>query len=246
MDRARRWPGVPVPRNDMRPFVQAANHVARILGLPTPELFVANDQMAPMRFHWASVKQAVRPVVVIGVPLLGDRRRMADLVPAVALDMVQLRPERNLRLFVHDPEVLALIMRAVVAVAHDEEPAPEAKVTASALKRWLPPVALDQLVLIGRRLRIDGHDLTRLAAEWLHAADLTAARAALVITGDLERTMAAVEARASDDNAARGATRELIWASITDELWTVRDRVIHAAEAPRLPSRVSLGSRARR
>ncbi|MDB4971161.1 MAG: Tetratricopeptide 2 repeat protein [Myxococcales bacterium] len=234
MDRARRWPGVPVPRNDMRPFVQAANHVARILGLPMPELFASNDQMAPMRFVWGSVKQAVRPVLVIGVPLLGDRRRMADLVPAVALDMAQLRPERNLRLFVHDPDVLALIMRAVMAVAHDEEPAPEAKVTAAALERWLPPVALDQLSVVGRRLREEGHDVTRLAAQWLRAADLTAARAALVLTGDLERTMAAVEARASDENAARGATRELIWASITDALWTVRDRII-AAGAPMAP-----------
>jgi len=165
-------------------------------------------------------------VVVVGVPLLGDRRRLADVMPGVTLDMVQLRPERHLRLLVHDPEVLALIVRAVIAMAHGEEPAPEARATAGALQRWLPPTALDQLGTVGRRLREEGHDVTRLAAQWMRAADLTAGRVALALTGDLERTMAAVEARAADENAARGAVRELVWASITDELWTVRDRVI--------------------
>jgi tetratricopeptide (TPR) repeat protein len=228
IDRAHR-PGVPVPRNDMRPFVQAANHAARILGLPLPELFVSEEQAAPMRFVWGCVKETVRPLVVVGRPLLGDTRRMVDLVPAVALDLVQLKPERNVRVLVHDPNVLAVLLRAVIALAYDEEPDADARLTAAALKRWLQPVVLDQLGVVGRRLREDGRDLVRLAAQWLRAADLTAARVALVLTGDLERTMAAVEARAADESAARAAVPQLVFASITDELWTVRQRLVTAA-----------------
>jgi tetratricopeptide (TPR) repeat protein len=229
LERARRGPGVPVPRNDMRPFVQAANHAARILGLPLPELFTAEEQSAPLRVVWGSVKQAVHPLVIVGRPLLGDARRMIDLLPAVALDLAQLKPERHLRVLVHDPNVLAVIMRAVIALAYDEEPEPDARVTALAFKRWLQPVVLDQLNIVGRRLREDGRDLLRRGAQWLRAADLTAARAALVLTGDLERTMAAVEARAADESAARAALPELVRASISDEIWTVRQRIVVAA-----------------
>lgn len=222
LDRA----GIPVGRDDTRPFVQAAGYVTRTLGVDAPELFTANDQMAPLRFYCGSVKQAVRPAFIAGLPLLGDRRRMVDLVPAMALELAQLRPERSLRLLVHDPNVLAVVVRAAVAVAHDEEPSSDAKLTAAALKRWLSPVALDQLGVVGRRLRQEGREPAQLAATWLRAADLTAARAALVLTGDLARTLAAVESRAADPNAAREATRELVWASITDELWTVRRRIL--------------------
>jgi tetratricopeptide (TPR) repeat protein len=229
IDRARRAPGEVVPRNDMRPFVQATNHAARILGLPVPELVIAPEQTAPMRVVWTSAKQVVQPLVVVGMPLLGDARRMIDILPAVALDLVQLRPERNARVLIHDPNVLAVLMRAVVALAYDEEPEADARETAAALKRRLQPVVLDQLGVVGRRLREDGRDFVRLAAAWLRAADLTAARVALVMTGDLPRTIAAVEARAADENAARAAVLELTWASITDALWTVRERIVAAA-----------------
>jgi hypothetical protein len=121
--------------------------------------------------------------------------------------------------------VLALELRAVIAVAHDEPPAADAVVTAAALKRWLPPMALDQVTVIGRRLRDEGRDLTHLAAEWLRAVDLTAARAALAVTGDLERTMDAVEACGASPAAARAAIRELAWASVSDELWAVASRL---------------------
>jgi hypothetical protein len=164
--------------------------------------------------------------------MLGDRRRMIDLVPAVALEAAQLRPERCMRVLLHDPAVLALVMRAVIAVACDETPSPEARLTAAALKHRLTPVALDQLGVIGRRLREDTRDPARRAAEWLRAADLTAARAALALTGDLPRTMDAVEARASGPQAARDAIRELVWASITDELWTVRKQLVASGARP--------------
>lgn len=218
--------GHAVARNDTRPFVQAIDYVVRTFGIAPPELFTASEQMAPLRFVCGAAKQAVRPAFVAGLPLLGDRRRMPDLVPSVALDLAQLRPERSLRLLVHDPAVLAVVIRAAIAVAHDEEPSPDAKLTAAALKRWLSPVALDQVGVVGRRLRQEGREPLALAAAWLRAADLTAARATLVLTGDLPRTIAAVEARAADGNAARDATRELIWSSVTDELWSVRKRIV--------------------
>jgi predicted Zn-dependent protease len=215
-----RAPGVPVGRDDGNPFAQATAYVSRTLDVPMPDLFARDDQKLPVQVVHGRV-----PGFVIGLPLLGDRRRFGDLVAPLALEAALLRPERHLRLLVGEPRALALLLRAVIALAHDEAPTAGEAVTAAALKRRLPPLALDQVGVIGRRLRDEGRDLTQLAASWLRAADLTAARAALAITGDLERTIDAVEACAASPAAARAAEHELIWASVTDELWTVRKRL---------------------
>jgi hypothetical protein len=135
---------------------------------------------------------------------------------------------------VGDASLLALLLRAVVKVAHDEAPSADEAVTAAALKRWLLPVALDQLGTVGRRLREEGRDLTQVAAGWLRAVDLTAARTVLAITGDLERTIDAVQSCAASANSAREAKHELVWASITDELWAVRPRLAVAPASSRV------------
>jgi hypothetical protein len=137
-----------------------------------------------------------------------------------------------LRLLVADADVLTMLLRATVSVACNEPAAADLAVTTAALKHSLLPLALDQLGVIGRRLRDQGRDLGRVAAEWLRAADLTAARAALVLSGDLPRTLAAVEACAFDPAGLRHALGELVWVSVTDEVWVTRERLIAgAAEA---------------
>jgi len=103
-------------------------------------------------------------------------------------------------------------------------------VTTAALKHSLPPLAIDQLGVIGRRLRDQGRDLSRVAAEWLRGADLTAARAALVLSNDLPRTLAAVEACAFDPAGLRHALGELVWVSVTDEVWVTRERLVTGAQ----------------
>jgi hypothetical protein len=153
-------------------------------------------------------------------------------VPALAIEAAQLRPDRCLRLFLEGGNALAVVLRAVRAVALGETIPPEAAETAAVLKRHLQAVALDQLGVIARHL--PGGDLQPLASSWLRAADLTAARAALALTGDLERTMRAVCARAADPRRAREAAIELAWSSVTDEIWKVRSRVAPAQEARRL------------
>lgn len=223
-------PGQAVGRDDPRPFLQALRLTARLLDVPVPEPFLRHDQMAPVRFVNGRAGQALKAALVVGLPLLGDRRRVQDLVPALALEVAQLRPERYLRLLVPDAAALALVLKAVVAVSLGEEPGAGVQETAAALKRHLQPVALDQLTLVGRRLGERSDELVQIAAAWLRAADLTAARAALALTGDLERTVQSVEAMASSPAAARAAVVDLVWASITHELWTVRRRLLqHAA-----------------
>lgn len=229
LDSSRTRPGAPLAGDGAPRMSEATRWVARMLDVHVPEIFMRNDQMAPVRFCNGRVGQTLKPAIVVGLPLLGDRRRLVELLPPLALQMALLRPERMLRLLVADAGVLTMLLRATVSVACDEAPSADLTVTAAALRHSLPPLALDQLAVIGRRLRDQGRDLHHVATAWLRAADLTAARAALVLTGDLPRTLAAVEACAFDPAGLRHALGELVWASVTDEVWVTRERMIDGA-----------------
>ncbi|MGZ3407050.1 MAG: tetratricopeptide repeat protein, partial [Polyangia bacterium] len=231
LDSSRTRPGAPLEGDGAPRMIEAVRWAARTLDVLTPELFTRNDQLAPVRFVNGRVGRALKPALVVGLPLLGDRRRLGDLLPPLALQMALMRPDRMLRLLVADADVLTMLLQAAVSVACDEPASAELAVTTAALKHSLPPLALDQLGVIGRRLRDQGRDLGRVAAEWLRGADLTAARAALVLSGDLPRTLAAVEACAFDPAGLRHALGELVWVSVTDEVWVTRERLVAGAAA---------------
>jgi hypothetical protein len=129
-----------------------------------------------------------------------------------------------------------MLLRATVSVACDEPASAELAVTTAALKHSLSPLGLDQLGVIGRRLRDQGRDLGRVAAEWMRGADLTAARAALVLSNDLPRTLAAVEACAFDPAGLRQSLGELVWVSVTDEVWVTRERLVEGAREAAQPA----------
>ena len=222
-------PGAPLSGDGAPRMTEAVRWAARQLDVLMPEIYTRNDQMAPVRFCNGRVGRELRPAIVVGLPLVGDRRRLGELLPPLTLQMALMRPDRMLRLLVPDADVLTMLLRATVTVACDEPVAAELAVTTAALRHSLPPLALDQLGVIGRRLRDQGRDLSRLAAEWLRGADLTAARAALVLSNDLPRTLAAVEACAFDPAGLRHALGELVWVSVTDEVWVTRERLVAGA-----------------
>jgi len=223
-------PGAPLHGDGAPRMTEAVRWAARQLDVLMPELYTRNDQLAPVRFCNGRVGRELRPALVVGLPLLGDRRRLGELLPPLTLQMALMRHDRILRLLVPDADVLTMLLRATVTVACDEPVAADLAVTTAALKHSLPPLALDQLGVIGRRLREQGRDLSRVAAEWLRGADLTAARAALVLSNDLPRTLAAVEACAFDPAGLRHALGELVWVSVTDEVWVTRERLITGAQ----------------
>ena len=229
-------PGAPLSGDGAPRMTEAVRWAARTLDVLVPEIYTRNDQLAPVRFCNGCVGRELRPAIVVGLPLIGDRRRLGELLPPLTLQMALLRPDRLLRLLVADVDVLTMLLRATVTVACDEPVAPELAVTTAALKHSLLPLALDQLGVIGRRLREQGRDLGRVAAEWLRAADLTAARAALVLSNDLPRTLAAVEACAFNPAGLRHALGELVWVSVTDEVWVTRERLIAGAEFAAQPA----------
>ncbi len=213
---------------DSRPFAIAAREAARLLGAAQPSLHVRHEQVHPARFLNARSEDALCPALLIGTPLLGDRRSQRDLLFSLSLRLVHLRPERLLRLALPDPAALSLLVQTVMALVAEGEGKGRTVPgrTAEALRAHLSPLAFDQMIGVGRHLVERGEDPGALVRRWLRATDLTAGRAALALSGDLPRALRALLA---DDQQAFAGQKErvldLCWASATEEFLEVRARI---------------------
>jgi hypothetical protein len=159
---------------------------------------------------------------------------------SVASRFASLSADRLLHLVVPDAATLAVVIEAAIALAHeaDGQGGAASSRIGQALRKLLTPLAFDQVVGIGRTL--DGEDVVRLAHGWLRAADLTAARAALVVSGDLRAALRQLR----DDPGAHADTAErlldVIWFSVTDVYKTLRARV-NVQKAPAVPALAMAG-----
>jgi hypothetical protein len=96
--------------------------------------------------------------------------------------------------------------------------------TVMSMRRALAPQQVENVAAIGRKLRADGYKAEEAAVKWLQATDLTAIRAAFVMTGDLESTARLVAAEPQPATALPATQRllDLVWSSATEELFAVR------------------------
>jgi tetratricopeptide (TPR) repeat protein len=222
-----------VHAEDARPFAEACREAGRLLGVSLPELYVRHDQRQAMSYLNARSEHTLAPVFLIGTPLLGDRRRTHDLLFPIALRLANLSGERLLRLALPDANALAVIIDAVIALAREADGKGSAAWSriGQALRQHLTPLGFDQAVAVGRVLAERGEEPRVLAQRWLRGADLTAARAALVLSGDLSGAMRVL---ASGDPPSYAEPNErmldLIWFSTTDAFVSVRARVADARE----------------
>ncbi len=222
-----------VHADDGRPFAVAARSAARLLGVALPALYVRREQTYALAFLNARTDDTLAPVLTVGTPLLGDRRAPDELLFPLAMTLASLRPERLLQLALPDPAALAYLIDAARALATEADGGAKAPAsrTIDALRAQLTPLAFDQLVGIGRQLRERADDASTLAHRWLRAADLSAARAALAVTGDLAAALRALSTgEPSPFVDPRERLLELVWSSVTDALATVRAHL--AAPAP--------------
>jgi tetratricopeptide (TPR) repeat protein len=224
--------------NDPRPLaktlVKMLEYACSTLAVPAPEAYFQPDgkdaQKEPIRFLNAVDNKTLQPVFVLGGPLAPggavDRRPERETVFELARRAAQLRPERFIRNVLPQPAQLALILDAAMSIGGEEgEPAgAEAKKTAQGLSRSLPPSQLEQVATLGRTLRAAGLRSDEAALKWLQASDLTASRAALVLGGDLEACARALAAEPQSQAALPATQRllDLVWSSITEEIFTVR------------------------
>ena len=186
------------------------------------------DQKDAVQFANCIDGRTLVPVFSLGAPLVGEGRQQKEQLFELARRCAHLRPERFVRFILPQPQQLGHIIDAAMALAETpadkSPPTGEMGKTMMGMRRALQPQQLENVAAIGRKLRADGTKPEEAALKWLQATDLTAIRAAYVMTGDLETTARLVAAEPQPATALPATQRllDLVWSSATEELFAVR------------------------
>jgi tetratricopeptide (TPR) repeat protein len=218
-----------IEADDRRSFAKALKYVATTLDVAMPEAYERPEQREPVLFANTVDGRELVPVFQLGTTLVGDRRREAEQVFELGRKSALLRPERLLRLATPHPQQIGHVIEAAIALVYDAEgapptPSPELQRTVAGLKRALPPLQLEQVIAVGKKLRDDGVRSDEASVAWLQAADLTANRVGYALVGDLETCarLVAADGRPTGTRAPTERLLDLIWSSVTEEMFTVR------------------------
>jgi tetratricopeptide (TPR) repeat protein len=219
-----------VEANDSRAFAKALRYIAQTLAVSTPETYAKADQKDPVAFVNAIDKDKPMPLVLLGQPILVDKRPERELTFELGRKLALLRPERLLRWVLPQSAQLAHIIDAAMLLGEsqpggaDKPATGELGKTAQGLKRALSPGQLEQVSAIGRKLRAAGIKSDEAALKWLQTSDLTTSRAGLVLAGDLEGCARLLAAEPQSATALPATQRllDLVWSSVTEEIFAVR------------------------
>jgi tetratricopeptide (TPR) repeat protein len=172
---------------DGSPPSRALNQISLTMGLTRPDLFAMEGDSGQTALLNVEEKGRLRPTLLLGPATM--RRASFDLVFELASHMAFLRPERFLKVALGTPAALDFGLKVTLALAGSSHPAPSAgsngesgRLTEQVRKAVPAPVAA-QLVEAGRKLMARGTPID--VGKWAAAADLSAARVALLLSGDL-------------------------------------------------------------
>jgi tetratricopeptide (TPR) repeat protein len=216
-----------VGADDARPFMRVLKTVAGAFAMPLPEIYARPDLEAPASIVTYLSKEAFMPALLIGRPLLEDKRTRDEALFDLARQLSHLRQSCFIRFLVPDPRDLTILVEAAMALTSPaaEKNAPPAVARAVAgMRQGLAPMVLDQVTQIGARLRAQSARAERVALGWLRATDLTASRAAFALTGDLTACAKLIGAEPAGPHTLPPTERvtDLVWSSVTEDLFAVR------------------------
>jgi tetratricopeptide (TPR) repeat protein len=220
------------PAQDSRPQVRALVQLAKTFDVPTPELFLIDGEgetEGATTIVNLRTRGEVRPTLILGPTTLA-RTDEFELVFDLGKHMAFLRPERFLRFALGTPSALDLALRAILALAGTPigpgaANGETARLTAY-LRRTVPSQLAAELAAAGRKL-LDARgphiDLDR----WIAATDLSAARAALVVAGDLEAAARVIwsEPAAPPALTSKERLKDLIAFSISEDYFACRSQL---------------------
>jgi tetratricopeptide (TPR) repeat protein len=212
----------------------ALAHVARALAVPAPTLYLVRSARRPLTVRLRAGGPTVRHALILD-RRFADQAPEADVLFELARTVALLRPPWLLRFGRRVPAVLDLGLRAADALSETDfptggRPKGDVRRLLQNLREARPDLAQEQVAALASELdhRPDPPDLRR----WLAAIELSAARAALVLTGDL----AAAVRRVSADRARPGGlapterVKDLLAFAVSEDHFAVRAAL--ALDAP--------------
>src|SRR5574338_36837 len=236
VERARLRPPLAVSTKEHEIPADLGKVFARVitaLATPRPPTYPERDQAAACKMVMRLRDGVLVPVMVFGKPVIDKQVGEHELAFLLARQLADLRTERIARLLCPRAGELAQIIELASTPADD---------ASSHAARWLTtslhPVELEQVRSLGARLRERDVQPMSAAVGWLAATERAADRIGLIVVGDLAKCVKILDG----DAAARDAGRvlELAWASVSEDVLSVRARVEGwTAMPPPIPPRTT-------
>jgi hypothetical protein len=201
-------------------LVKALGKTATALSLPTPWIFLQPGKAGGLG-HVPS-----DPIASVAGNSLLSGLKPEELAFVAAKHMAMYRNEHYIRvLFPSVQEITAIYLACIRLVKPDQEVPPEALQTAQDLG---PRVAQDPLAVEGLRKVVKvllDQGGTANIKRWYQAVELTAARAGLLLAGDLEvaKKMLALEPGLPGDAPPAEKLKDLTLFSLSEDYFTLRE-----------------------
>jgi tetratricopeptide (TPR) repeat protein len=212
-------------RDDWFP-AKALRYVSSTLEMPLPDLFVREKDPQTVAIYNLRDRAGLTPALVLGHGF-EQWSTPWEVVFDLAKRMAFLRWERFPRVALITPAALDIAVRAALAlggrringVAHQDH-SEDVEKTRSKLTELVPKPLAHQLTALAKEFRGDELDISG----WIAGADLTAARAAFVLSSDLPAAIRVLGAEPGGLSPLPLADRvgDLIAYSVSDDYFTVR------------------------
>jgi tetratricopeptide (TPR) repeat protein len=201
-------------------FARTFGWSAQVLGLPMPELYVRNDQPGAIEALPTEPKasEAGRSVLSGFQP--------PELAFVCGKHLAGYRPELYIRNLFPSQSDLTVMLFAGVLIGAPSTPLPQeiasnVQATAKALSQHMDAQAREYLHKVVKRFISDGAKAN--IKQWNQAAELTACRAALAVSGDLEIAKKILSAeRGSPELSAADKMKDLLVFMVSEEYSAVR------------------------
>ncbi|HVV52407.1 MAG TPA: hypothetical protein VHO06_22260, partial [Polyangia bacterium] len=211
---------------DESPWARALVQLAGTLALPLPDVFRMEGESGQTTLVNVRQRSGPRPTLLLGPPTL--RRSSFDLVFDLAPHFSFLRPERFPKIALRTPAILQGVLGVLRAFgAPNGGPALEGEAgqLKAHLVKTMPPPVLARLAEAGRRFGGDEEPLD--VERWIAATDLSAARLALALTGELAAAFRVISSEPIPLSTIPAHRRmaDLVAFSVSDDYFAVRRAV---------------------
>ncbi|HEX5101923.1 MAG TPA: hypothetical protein VFV94_20585, partial [Polyangiaceae bacterium] len=202
-------------------FAKTFGWAAQVLGIQPPDLYVRNDVPGAIVAVPASP-----PASVAGQTVLTGFQPQ-ELTFMCGKHLSHYRGEHYIRTLFPTQAELTIMLFAGVMIAAPNTPMPQdmaaqIRATAQELAKYIQPVQLEGLRMVVKRFIDEGAKAN--IKRWNQAVELTACRAGLIVSGDLEvaKKILSAEQQLPGDLSPADKMKELLLYSVSEEYARVR------------------------
>ncbi len=207
------------------PYASALRYVATSIESPLPDVFVRADVPASLSIVNLRDKNVLTPTLIVGNGFQWTAQ--SEVLFDLAKRLVFMRPERFPRFAVATPAALEVALRAALRLGGTSISAGDHTAEVDQMAKQLDglltvPLKAELKVLAKQYIEAHGDSLS--VPEWIVASDLSAARAALVLSGDIVAAARVLSAEPLGQSflSVQERINDLLAFSVSDEHFAVR------------------------